>query len=159
MLSLRSRIFVSYGSSTFVPWIDESLSIPSHGRFPRVMVTSSRDPAFLAVAEIPRPQARIPHRQLIVVSRGASTNSLVTFSAGTFVSLRMKISRVTWAFKLGEMYHELVLRRLCMMKMFLGVGSGVARMILTTDDVLVSVVTGQIVSRACCHGSVLAILN
>ena len=52
-------------------------------------------------------------------------------------------------------------QRLHIMKIFLGVGSGIARMncFFTADDVLVPVVTCQIVSRACCHGLVLEILD
>ena len=56
---------------------------------------------------------------------------------------------MTWAFKLVGMHQELVLRRLCIMKMFLG-GRKRFRaheLFLTADDVLVSVVTGQIVSE------------
>ena len=63
---------------------------------------------------------------------------------------------MTWAFKLVGMYHELVLRKLCIMKTFPSVGCGFARMncFFTADDVLVPAVTVQIVS--CCHGPVLA---
>ena len=61
-----------------------------------------------------------------MVSRGSSTNLLVTSSIGEFVLLRMMFSWVTWAFNLVEMCHELVLRRSHIMKMSPGVGSSFA---------------------------------
>ena len=65
------------------------------------------------------------------------------------------------AFNLVGMYHELALRRLCVMKMFADAGSCFACMncSLTADDVLVPVVTGHIESQTSCHGPVLEILN
>ena len=50
----RRDLMACLGSATFVPWTDEPLNVLSRGRFPRVMVTSSWDPAMLADVEISR---------------------------------------------------------------------------------------------------------
>ena len=48
LVKLRQDLVASRGSSSFLPWTGEPLNIHSRGRFPRDMVTSSRDPDMLA---------------------------------------------------------------------------------------------------------------
>ena len=123
------------GSSSSLPWTGEPLCIFSRGLFPRVMVTASRSPAVLPVPEIPRErEAAVP----------LSSQSTPPADRGFSLGIDEPAGDI-FVF-LGD--NDLVPRRFCILKRFLGVGSGFARMdcLLTADDVLVPVVTGRIVS-------------
>ena len=143
------------------------LSISSHVDCSlRVMVAPSQGLAVLPVVEIPRGHHGVLRPSSLSTSpvhrgfSGESRNLLVTSLVGTFVLLR----RVVFLGYMGMQTRVDVLRtlrKLFIVKMFPGVGSGFARVncFLTVDDVLVPVVTVQIVFRARCDGPVLEILN
>ena len=155
----RRDLVASRGFSPSVPWTGESLNILSCGLFPRVMVASSRAPAVLRVVVIPR------DRECVLPLNSHSTSPAHCGLSWSIDELARDISgRDVCVIQEGRFPgHSYSLRRLCIMKMLPGVGSGVARTscFLTADDVLVLVPaeTGRIVPRACCHGPLVEISN